>query len=288
MAVTLGAGVQVRELFAWMATHNAFAPGATHLVQHRIISNLSWTRMLTVEQDVGVVGWATGGGHGYAATVYGMGADNILEAELVLTNGQVIKANQCQHPDLFWAIRGGGSGTYGVILSLTLKAYPMPSLAMVNMTLTPKKETSVKQWWRTIAELHKDLTELKEAGYGGYYTIRGPPFKFHETLVFHNVRSAKAAMEIIRPLRDKLAQENSTVQAAISSSWVASWYEAKHVLKDLPCPESVGTKRPVRASRLIPRRAIEDTDLLARTLERIGPGLHAPSVSHQSSNLGFR
>lgn len=56
--------------------------------------------------------------------VYGLGVDNIREVELVLPDGQVINASRCQNEDLFFAIRGGGGGTWGVIISLKYKVIP--------------------------------------------------------------------------------------------------------------------------------------------------------------------
>lgn len=54
-----------------------------------------------------------------------MGADNVMEATVVTPNGDLVTADECQNKDLFWAIRGGGGGTFGVILSLTVNTYPM-------------------------------------------------------------------------------------------------------------------------------------------------------------------
>lgn len=48
-----------------------------------------------------------------------MGADNTLEAILVTPNGTLLTANQCQNLDIYWAIRGGGGGTFCIVLSLT-------------------------------------------------------------------------------------------------------------------------------------------------------------------------
>jgi FAD/FMN-containing dehydrogenase len=52
-------------------------------------------------KDVGVVGWATGGGHGFITGKYSMGADNILKVELVAPSGKALTVNKCQEPDLF-------------------------------------------------------------------------------------------------------------------------------------------------------------------------------------------
>ncbi|KAH6949764.1 hypothetical protein BKA56DRAFT_506587, partial [Ilyonectria sp. MPI-CAGE-AT-0026] len=57
-------------------------------------------------------GWMQGGGHGPASHTFGLGADQVLEAEVVLANGTLVTANACQNQDLYFAIRGGGAGTY--------------------------------------------------------------------------------------------------------------------------------------------------------------------------------
>lgn len=57
-------------------------------------------------------GWMQGGGHGPASHTFGLGADQVLEAEVVLANGTLDTANACQNQDLYTAIRGGGAGTY--------------------------------------------------------------------------------------------------------------------------------------------------------------------------------
>jgi FAD/FMN-containing dehydrogenase len=49
------------------------------------------------------------GGHGYLERAFGMCIDNLLEVEMVLANGDIVVASESQHPDLFWAVRGGGA-----------------------------------------------------------------------------------------------------------------------------------------------------------------------------------
>jgi FAD/FMN-containing dehydrogenase len=57
-------------------------------------------------RTVSVGGYLTGGGHSILAPHYGMGADFVLELELVTPKGEVLTANECQNQDLFWAMRG--------------------------------------------------------------------------------------------------------------------------------------------------------------------------------------
>ncbi|KAE8422984.1 hypothetical protein BDV36DRAFT_279501 [Aspergillus pseudocaelatus] len=237
MAATLGAGVQDGELFKLMAQHNAIAVGGTN-------------------EDVGVVEWVTGGGHGLATGTYGMGADSIIEAVIVTTSGKVLTANSCQNEDIFWAIRGGGGGTFGVILSVTVKAYPMPSTAVVDLDITARNGTSPQTFWLLIAELHKELSRLQDAGMNSYYTLSGPPLMFHDTMLLCFLERA-----------------NNSIESTISTSWVPAWYD---LIKHMPVVEHVGTTRSAITSRLLPQRAIEDTEAFAKVLETIGPKITAP------------
>ena len=207
-----------------------------------------------------------------------MGADSIIEAELVTPEGEVLTVNECQNPDLFWAIRGGGGSTFGVVLTVTVKAHPMPSVGIVNFDVSPRNHTSRKQWWNTVASLHKEMAELQDAGYAGYYTISGPPMLFHNTIFAYNVSSAEEARKLVQPLEKALNRANSTVKTEISALWTKSWYELIEKLGPLADATDVGTKRSVSASRLVTRKAIEDTALFAQTLEKIGPQFTEPKV----------
>ncbi len=74
--------------------------------------------------DVGVVGFTLGGGMGWLSRTYGLAADNVVDAEVVLADGTVVLASEPQHADLLWAICGGG-GNFGIVTSLTLRCAPV-------------------------------------------------------------------------------------------------------------------------------------------------------------------
>ena len=74
---------------------------------------------------VGVAGGYTqGGGHGPLSSRFGLAADQVLEWKVVSGTGELLIASPSQNSDLYWALSGGGGGTYGVVLSLTVRIYP--------------------------------------------------------------------------------------------------------------------------------------------------------------------
>ncbi|PGH04001.1 hypothetical protein AJ79_07234 [Helicocarpus griseus UAMH5409] len=77
-------------------------------------------------KSVGYVSWACGGGYGFYVGTYGFGVDQILGARVVLTGGHIVDTDE--DPELLWALRGAGAGTFGVITELRVKVYPVPKL----------------------------------------------------------------------------------------------------------------------------------------------------------------
>jgi FAD/FMN-containing dehydrogenase len=75
---------------------------------------------------VGVAGLVQSGGFGSFSKNYGLAAAGLLEVEVVTADGEARIANACTNPDLFWALKGGGGGTFGVVTRLTLRTRELP------------------------------------------------------------------------------------------------------------------------------------------------------------------
>lgn len=73
---------------------------------------------------VGVSGYTLGGGWGYSCRKFGLGCDSLVEIEIINYNGCILRANQRENSELFWALKGAGGGNFGVVVSMT---YKLPS-----------------------------------------------------------------------------------------------------------------------------------------------------------------
>jgi FAD/FMN-containing dehydrogenase len=91
-------------------------------------------------------GFLQGGGFGSWSKMYGVAAAGLLEAEVVTADGKVRVVNSCQNPDLFWALRGGGGGTFGVVTKATLMTHPLPSFfGFVDGKITAKSDAAFEE-----------------------------------------------------------------------------------------------------------------------------------------------
>ena len=98
--------------------------------------------------DTGLSGLTLGGGLGLLMGKYGLTIDNVLAVEIVTADGQVLRASADEHPDLFWAVRGGG-GNFGVVTSFEFRLHPLESL-LVGLVVYPVEQA--KEVWRVYRE----------------------------------------------------------------------------------------------------------------------------------------
>lgn len=113
---------------------------------------------------VGLVGgYSQGGGHGPLASKFGLAADQVLEWDVVTGTGQLLTATPHQNQDLYWALCGGGGGTYGAVVSMTAKAYQSRIVSSANMTF-PNTGSNADEFYDVVATLLKSLPAMADAG----------------------------------------------------------------------------------------------------------------------------
>jgi len=97
-----------------------------------------------------------GGGYGWLRRKHGLSSDNVLEAEVVTADGQVLTASAEENPDLYWAIRGGG-GNFGIVTSFTFALHPVGPEVAFSATFYPIEEyAQVLRGWRDYVEQAPD------------------------------------------------------------------------------------------------------------------------------------
>ncbi|EEP79262.1 predicted protein [Uncinocarpus reesii 1704] len=149
-AVTIGAGVQLAELYEAVGKENK-----------AVVAGFSNT--------VGAAGgYILGGGHSALGPWKGMAVDNVLEFKVVTARGNHITANDYQNQDLFWALRGGGGGTFGVVTQVTLRTFPDAPLVTAFMNITQLGNAN-SSYWDGMEKFHAYLPTLSDAGASGYY-----------------------------------------------------------------------------------------------------------------------
>jgi Berberine and berberine like len=109
-----------------------------------------------------------GGGHSPLSHYFGLAADQVLDLTVVLASGEVVTANACQNSDLFTALRGGGGGTFGVVISATIKSYPTQPLITHTMGVVPLNDTSLSHIINITAGLLSKYSIMSDAGFAGY------------------------------------------------------------------------------------------------------------------------
>jgi hypothetical protein len=97
--------------------------------------------------NVGVVGYTLGGGIGWLARRYGLSANSVVAAEIVLPDGTLVRADATSEPDLFWAVSGGGGGM-GVLTAIEVALYPVRELCAGVLFFPIARSAEVLHAWR--------------------------------------------------------------------------------------------------------------------------------------------
>ncbi|GIJ91211.1 hypothetical protein Asppvi_010176 [Aspergillus pseudoviridinutans] len=222
-AVTLDAGISLQEINAALSKQNRTVVGGS-------------------AHTVGLTGgYIQGGGHSFLSPWKGMASDNALEfnvvtasvwrAALKLLQGDLVTANAYQNSDLFWALRGGGGGTFGVITQVTVRTFEEIPLVITSMNITTAAGDPA--FWNAVADFHAALPAVTDARGGGYYTVTPIlPWEKNQTLSvlsfthFHaNTSNTTEIGQVYEPLVKKL-NATADVHTQYRSFPMPSFHEA--------------------------------------------------------------
>ena len=147
------------------------------------LSNYGLAGLHGSSPDVGIAGYSLGGGIGWLSRKYGMQTNSVTAIELVTADGEFIRATAQSHPDLFWALRGGG-GNFGVVTAIEFAVYPVEELYSGALFFPFERASEVLHTWRELLPTFPDelmtwanilhfppLPELPEAFRGQSFAI---------------------------------------------------------------------------------------------------------------------
>jgi FAD/FMN-containing dehydrogenase len=225
-AVSLGAGTRWLEAYQALAGYGRYVQGGGCTT-------------------VGAAGGFTqGGGFGHFSRRYGTAAGNVLEMEVVTAAGEIVTVNSDLRPDLFWALRGGGGGTFGVVTKVTMRTHDMPrTIAAVTGSAAAKSDEGFR--W-LVGEVTKLLVDLCDSNWGEHISINPD-----NTIVFgllavdvdHAVLQAR--MGPLARLADRWPELLTFDVRVETTDFAAHWDAASW---DRACPEAIRHDRRRAAS----------------------------------------
>src|ERR1700728_3464860 len=125
-----------------------------------------------VVASTGVGGLTLGGGIGYLTRAPGLSCDNLPSAVVVLADGSIVTASEREHPDLFWALRGGG-GNFGVVTEFTFRLHPVPENVYAGLILFEPEAAG------DLFRYFDKFIDVAPREYGGYPAWQlAPPLPF--------------------------------------------------------------------------------------------------------------
>ncbi|KAB5518084.1 hypothetical protein GE09DRAFT_519178 [Coniochaeta sp. 2T2.1] len=274
VAVRFGSGLETQELYSYMALHN----------------------ITVVAAGIGTVGanggWFGYGGHGNLVSYYGLGSDQGLSLEVVTADGRLLTADPFTNPDLFYALRGGGAGTFGIVTSVVMKAYPpiytisqsvnfglgsggLPgfnftnggnSTGSGNTSFSPAAPTALTDpevFWRGIDMYYKFNKKVAEAG-GIAFSYIYPLANNSLTFIGANTFPAKSAAQVSTLMQPLYSELNSIgINVTIPTTLRPNLFGSRRGQSG----ESPSNTR--YRSRFFPRENWDDADLWNRTIAAV-------------------
>ena len=207
-------------------------------------------------------GYTLGGGHSFMSPAFGLAVDNVLAFSAVLANGTTVNASACSNPDLFWALRGGGGGSFAVVTSAVYRLHPTPPDGVTGYNLTVvllRGTTSVSLLLDGFLSATPNLLSPGQNGgvWSGYFFVikeTGSYYYFIASFVYNGTLSNATAS--IQQFQTFLTSNVADFYVTANNLYTTPSMDDWHNLIDLGDP--TGTVSTL-GSRLVPLSACTDT-----------------------------
>jgi FAD/FMN-containing dehydrogenase len=199
--------------------------------------------------SVGIAGgYSQGGGHSMLSSRYGLGADQVLEWEVIDGTGRLLVATREQNSDLYWALSGGGGGTYGVVWSMTSKAHQGGPVSGLNLTILTENNSD-DTVYKALELYNSQLPTIVDEGIMSMGSVSNTSFQI-SPMTAPDI-SVEKLERITQPLRDGLDRlgANYTWQSVQFGSFLDEY-------ESMMRPVTVGVAQ--YGSWLIPRSVVKE------------------------------
>jgi hypothetical protein len=195
----------------------------------------------------------TGGGQNPLAGIYGMSADHVVAFQVVTAAGRFITVSEDSNPDLFWALRGGGGGTFAVVTSVIVRAHPKLNVVTSSWTLDASKN-SVDAFWAGTKKFYDVFLDWADAGIYSFYFMGASPAPYLQLgFIFAANHTMESYTELVKPFFVYLDENNITLtkpdapvaHTAFYPAYQATWGRLNF---------GVGSVGSLPANRIVPRR----------------------------------
>ncbi|KAI0902905.1 FAD binding domain protein [Ustulina deusta] len=213
-------------------------------------------------------GYYQGGGHSALGSTYGMGADQVLEWEVVTAKGTHLIASPQRNRDLYWALSGGGGGTYGVVLSVIVKAFEDGEVGGAFIQFS-----SDETIWNGVEELHAQLPRIVDTGATVQYWITNHTFM--NAIVTAPGKTPEEVTDLLEPFQSRMDTLHIPTSIDITS-FPAYIEHFDHYLGPLPYGlPAINVIDVSLAGRMIPRPVVESPDLNAKLIDVLKMSVNA-------------
>ena len=209
-------------------------------------------------------------------------ADQALEFEVVAANGEIVIANETKNPDLFWALKGGGPSTFGVLLSVIIKTHPEVPTAGIVLDINT---TDAELFWKGVAAMH-DLAN-HWVDHGMFVNFELWKERFHVQPIVGPNMTAAEIQRVAKPMFDRLQRDGvpySTFTKEYPTFYdlYADLFEGEGAWAPVLTGGRLFTKRDIarNASAIVDayRVAVDAGAFMAGHV--VGPGYGAPLVNN--------
>ncbi|CAG8955600.1 hypothetical protein HYFRA_00009555 [Hymenoscyphus fraxineus] len=221
-------------------------------------------------------GYSLGGGHSMLSSLHGLGADQILSLNIVLASGEFVTASPTQNEELFWAVRGGGGSTFGIVTSMVVKAFKDVRTTVGSFSWGLEDGDVIERtevFWEGVRRYFSRFGEFTGEGMAGEWYVLpvgdvtgkgGGRLVFEIRQFFAVGKSMVETQMILQPWLEEMEGLGITITKKMQE--FPSYYEAYYWTDK---PRTGGSYMPPTisyASRLVPRENFDKNGKLDETI----------------------